>query len=71
VLHRPTVCSVVFGARTEAQLRDNLACADLKLTPGQMQRLDDASAVRPVYPYWHQTRQFSERNPPLVPQPKA
>jgi aryl-alcohol dehydrogenase-like predicted oxidoreductase len=71
VLHRPSVCAVVFGARTETQLRDNLACVDIKLTSDQMKRLDDASAVHPVYPYWHQWRQFSERNPPPVPQPLA
>ncbi|HEX7926910.1 MAG TPA: aldo/keto reductase, partial [bacterium] len=51
VLHRPSVTAVVFGARTEAQLRENLACAEIKLTADQMKRLDDASAVRPVYPY--------------------
>jgi len=32
------------------------------LTAEQMERLNGASAVAPVYPYWHQ-RQFAERNP--------
>jgi aryl-alcohol dehydrogenase-like predicted oxidoreductase len=71
VLQRPTVSAVVIGARTEAQLRDNLKCVEFNLTPEQMQRLDDVSATRPVYPYWHQWRMFGERNPPPVPQPLA
>ncbi|MGB8601083.1 MAG: aldo/keto reductase [Rhizomicrobium sp.] len=62
LLQRPTVSSVILGARTEAQLTDNLGAADWHLTAEQIARLDAASAVTPVYPYWHQ-RQFSERNP--------
>ena len=62
LLQRPTVCSIIFGARNEEQLRDNLSAVEWKLTPEQMQRLDDASAVTPIYPYWHQMN-FKERNP--------
>ncbi len=65
LLQRPTVSSVVIGARTEAQLRDNLGAVGWSLTAGQVGRLDAASAVTPVYPYWHQ-RQFEERNPSPV-----
>jgi aryl-alcohol dehydrogenase-like predicted oxidoreductase len=64
LLTRPTVSSVVIGARTADQLRDNLAATDVVLTPDQVARLDAASAVAPIYPYWHQRRTFLDRNPP-------
>lgn len=66
LLQRPTIATLVIGARTEAQLRDNLGASDFKLTPAQIKRLDDVSASRPVYPYWHQRDTFSERNPAVV-----
>lgn len=62
LLQRPTVSSVIVGARNEEQLRQNLAAAEWNLTPEQVANLDAASEVTPVYPYWHQ-RQFTERNP--------
>jgi aryl-alcohol dehydrogenase-like predicted oxidoreductase len=62
LLQRPTVCSIIFGARNETQLRDNLAAAEWKLSNEQIKRLDEASAVTPIYPYWHQMN-FKERNP--------
>ncbi len=62
LLHRPTVASVIIGARTEEQLRQNLGAVGWSLTAAQRSRLDAASAVTPAYPYWHQ-RQFAERNP--------
>ncbi|HEY2071159.1 MAG TPA: aldo/keto reductase [Rhizomicrobium sp.] len=65
LLQRPTVSTVVIGARNEEQLRDNLGAIGWNLTPAQVKTLDDASAVTPVYPYWHQ-RQFFERNPSPV-----
>lgn len=65
LLQRPTVSSVIIGARTEKQLRDNLGADGWSLTGDQIARLDKASAVTPVYPYWHQ-RNFPERNPPPV-----
>ncbi len=66
LLSRPTVSSIVIGARNVTQLKDNLAATDLKLSADQITRLDVASAVRPAYPYWHQRRTFSARNPPPV-----
>lgn len=54
LLQRPTVCTVVIGARDEAQLKDNLGAVGWNLTPEQMAKLDAASEVTPVYPYWHQ-----------------
>ncbi|HET6207401.1 MAG TPA: aldo/keto reductase [Terracidiphilus sp.] len=65
LLRRPTVSSVIVGARNEHQLRDNLGADGWNLTADQVARLDKASAVTPVYPYWHQ-RNFPERNPPPV-----
>jgi aryl-alcohol dehydrogenase-like predicted oxidoreductase len=64
LLQRPTVSTVILGARTEAQLRENLGALGWQLTPEQARRLDAASAVTPTYPYWHQ-RGF-ERNPSPV-----
>jgi aryl-alcohol dehydrogenase-like predicted oxidoreductase len=66
LLSRPTVSSIVIGARNVAQLQDNLAATQLKLGAEQIARLDRASDVRPVYPYWHQRRTFLARNPPPV-----
>jgi aryl-alcohol dehydrogenase-like predicted oxidoreductase len=65
LLQRPTVSNVIIGARDEAQLRDNLGAIGWNLTPEQTALLDAASAVTPVYPYWHQ-RAFTERNPSPV-----
>ncbi len=69
VLQRPSVASIVVGARNEAQLRENLGAVGWSLEPGQMARLDAASETRPIYPYWHQ-RNFAMINPPPVPVPQ-
>ena len=66
LLQRPTVVSVVIGARDEKQLRQNLGAVDWKLSEDQVAKLDAASELTPPYPYWHQ-RQFAERNPLPVP----
>ncbi len=63
LLRKPTVSSVIIGARNEEQLRQNLAAADWSLTSDQVKQLDTASEQVLPYPYWHQ-RQFAERNPP-------
>ncbi len=62
LLQRPTVSTVVIGARNEQQLRDNLGAVGWNLTPEQVKVLDEASDLPPAYPYWHQ-RGFGERNP--------
>jgi aryl-alcohol dehydrogenase-like predicted oxidoreductase len=62
LLQRPTVSSVIIGARNEKQLTDNLGAVGWKLTSEQVKKLDYASKVTAAYPYWHQ-RQFKERNP--------
>ena len=65
LLRRPTVSTVIVGARNEEQLRQNLGAVGWELTAEQVARLDAASAVTLAYPYWHQ-RGFAERNPPPV-----
>jgi len=64
VLQRPSVSTVIIGARNEEQLRQNLGATGWALSSEQVARLDAASAVTLAYPYWHQ-RGF-ERNPPPV-----
>ena len=54
LLTRPTVANVVIGARDERQLKQNLGAVGWKLTPKQLETLDDASRRTPIYPYWHQ-----------------
>ncbi|KQN29399.1 aldo/keto reductase [Sphingomonas sp. Leaf38] len=68
LLRRPTVASVIIGARTEAQLRDNLGAVGWALSPDQVAVLDTASAVLPPYPHtpYHQQEGFARLNPPLV-----
>ncbi|WP_233829243.1 aldo/keto reductase [Paraburkholderia sp. ZP32-5] len=65
LLQRPTVSTVLIGARNEEQLRQNLGAVGWNLTPEQVARLDEASAVQRAYPYWHQEG-FAERNPKAV-----
>ena len=65
LLQRPTVSSVIIGARNEAQLVQNLGAVGWNLTPEQVAQLDAASAVTKPYPYWHQAP-FAYRNPPPV-----
>ncbi len=67
LLRRPTVSTLIVGARNEEQLKANLGAVGWKLTPEQVARLDEASKVPLAYPYWHQV-QFDERNPFPVPQ---
>jgi aryl-alcohol dehydrogenase-like predicted oxidoreductase len=65
LLQRPSVATLVIGARNEEQLKANLGAVGWTLTADQIARLDAASARPLAYPYWHQ-RQFAERNPPPV-----
>jgi aryl-alcohol dehydrogenase-like predicted oxidoreductase len=62
LLQRPSVSTVVIGARDATQLRENLGAAGWNLTIEQVARLDAASTVTRAYPYWHQEG-FVERNP--------
>jgi aryl-alcohol dehydrogenase-like predicted oxidoreductase len=65
LLQRPTVATVIIGARNERQLKDNLGATGWSLTAEQIKKLDAASATPKPYPYWHQAG-FAERNPPPV-----
>lgn len=55
LLQRPTVANIIIGARDEAQLQQNLGAVGWNLTKDQVKKLDAASHVAPVYPYWHQS----------------
>lgn len=66
LLQRPTVSTIVIGARNEEQLRQNIGAVGWNLTREQIGRLDAASDVTPAYPCWHQRIHFSERNPKLA-----
>ncbi|WP_124712561.1 aldo/keto reductase [Mycolicibacterium nivoides] len=67
LLRRPTVSSVIIGARDERQLRDNLGAVGWALDAGQIARLDAASTRDAPYPYFPYFRQdgFAQLNPPL------
>lgn len=56
LIQRPGVSSVIIGARTEEQLKDNLGAADWRLTQDEAARLDRVSARPLPYPYWHQQK---------------
>jgi len=61
LLGRPGVTAAIVGARTEEQLIDNLGAADLTLDDAERARLDEVSAPRLIYPYWHQAKTAPER----------
>jgi aryl-alcohol dehydrogenase-like predicted oxidoreductase len=61
LIGRRAVTSVIIGGRTEAQFRDNLAAADLKLSDEERKRLDDVSLMPLLYPYWHQRNTAADR----------
>jgi len=61
LLGRPAVTSLIIGARTDEQLRDNLAAADLTLTADEREALDKVSAPELVYPHWHQLATAKDR----------
>jgi aryl-alcohol dehydrogenase-like predicted oxidoreductase len=68
LLRRPTVSSVIIGARNEAQLRQNLDAVGWSLTPEQVAVLDAASDVLPPYPHtpYRQQEGFARLAPALV-----
>ncbi|HEY1949781.1 MAG TPA: aldo/keto reductase [Bryobacteraceae bacterium] len=62
LLQRPTVATVIMGARNEEQLKQNLGSVGWNLTKEQVAKLDAASQLPRAYPYWHQA-QFQIRSP--------
>jgi aryl-alcohol dehydrogenase-like predicted oxidoreductase len=63
ILAKPFVTSVIVGAKTMEQLDDNLEATKVQLTPDEMKKLDDVSAMPPEYPGWMLERQGTERRP--------
>ena len=61
LLQRPSVSSVIIGARTSEQLSDNLEAAALTLGEDEIARLDDVSRLPLIYPHWHQAANASDR----------
>jgi aryl-alcohol dehydrogenase-like predicted oxidoreductase len=61
LLQKPTVSSVILGARNEEQLRQNLGAVGWNLTADQVAKLDRASEKTPTYPYWHQRQFIADR----------
>ena len=61
LLARPGITTVIVGARTDEQLNDNLAAADLRLTEEQQARLEEVSRPNLIYPFWHQAKTASDR----------
>jgi aryl-alcohol dehydrogenase-like predicted oxidoreductase len=66
VLAKPFVTSVIIGAKSAAQLADNVASVDVKLTPDEIQQLDAVSALPPEYPGWMLPFQSSNRLEPIA-----
>jgi len=60
-LGKPGVTSVIVGARAEEQLADNLRAAEVTLSDDERARLDEASALPLLYPYWHQAKTAADR----------
>lgn len=65
LLQRPTIASVIVGARNETQLKQNLHTATWKLSSEEVKALELVSRTPEIYPYWHQHRYAGDRNPGL------
>jgi diketogulonate reductase-like aldo/keto reductase len=63
-LGKPAVTTLIVGARTEDQLADNLAAADLTLSADEVDRLDKVSAQPLPYPFWHHAKSANDRLSP-------
>ncbi len=66
LLARPSVSTVIIGARTVSQLKDNLAASRLQLAPEDLAALDAASALPVEYPGWMLAFQAQYRGKPPV-----
>jgi aryl-alcohol dehydrogenase-like predicted oxidoreductase len=63
LLAKPYVTSIIIGARTDAQLSDNIAATELHLSADDVAALDKVSALPPEYPGWMLERQAALRYP--------
>ncbi len=63
LFRRPSVTSIIIGARNESQLKDNLGAVGWVLTQDEVSRLDRVSQPNEIYPYWHQLHWSDDRNP--------
>lgn len=61
LLHQPAVTSIIIGAKTQAQLEDNLKAIEVKLTDEELVKLDEVSKLQPEYPGWMLERQGQDR----------
>jgi diketogulonate reductase-like aldo/keto reductase len=61
MLRRPGVVSLIIGARTDEQLTDNLAAAELELSDAELHRLEEVSRPPLIYPHWHQAKTAADR----------
>lgn len=61
LLHQPHVTSVIIGAKKREQLLDNLPAAELKLSPDELQKLNEVSALAVEYPAWMLDRLSTDR----------
>ena len=66
LLSRPAVTSVIIGAKSMAQLYDNLGAARLTLDAEALKALDEVSALPPEYPGWMLKFQGQHRAEPPV-----
>ena len=64
LLTRPTISSVIVGARTDDQLADNLQAAELRLSDDELTALEKVSRPNLIYPYWHQWQTGADRLSP-------
>jgi aryl-alcohol dehydrogenase-like predicted oxidoreductase len=64
LLQRPTVSSIIIGARNKEQLKQNLEAIGWNLTVDQLKKLDKISEVPTIYPYWHQQQNLTLNPPP-------
>jgi aryl-alcohol dehydrogenase-like predicted oxidoreductase len=63
LLHQKAVMSVIIGAKSIAQLDDNLAASEIQLSADELSALDKASALAREYPQWMLDRQHGDRVP--------